>query len=280
LNRIALFQGASEQQYLAVIWNHASVEYQLEFHEIIPRASGRPQIRYLRNFVNGSVDLHPASGKAVFPNEPTIAVVYETTGGTGIENYRLHLIQMKRNTVDITPEWAGRIVDVVDIDGDGRYEVVGMDDWWRGDFGGTGWSGPFLPIVVDRADGEFRPVCRKFTAVYRKWIDNSMQYSMRESATASTRATDYADAVLAYAQIGAFADAHRALAEMTKVMEDRKHFPDWFDPQKKRQIFAAVLANAEKHPDAQCPASTGDAPNGPFGPKSRLGHIRFTAPQK
>jgi hypothetical protein len=186
---------------------------------------------------------------------------------------------MKRNTVDMTPEWAGRIVDVVDIDGDGRYEVVGMDDWWRNSLGGTGLSGPFLAVVVSRVDGEFRPACRKFTAIYRKWIDDDMQNLTQQFADASSRAEDYASAMLAYAQIGAFADAHRALVAMTKITEDRKNFPDWFDPQKIRQIFAQVLANAEKHPDAPCPVSTGDAPNGPFGDKARLKRMLSPAPK-
>jgi hypothetical protein len=186
---------------------------------------------------------------------------------------------MKRNTVDITPEWAGRIVDVVDMDGDGRYEVVAMDGSWRGNFSTAGSAGPLVPVVLDRVDGEFRPVCRKFSVIYRKWIAGFMESLTQEFATSATRAEDYADAMLAYAQIGAFADAHRALAQMTKMLEDRAHIPRWVDPQKTRQIYAAVLADAEKHPDAPCPVSTGSAPGGHFGDEARIEHFRFAPPK-
>jgi hypothetical protein len=190
------------------------------------------------------------------------------------------MIQMKRNTVDITPDWAGRVVDVADIDGDGRYEVVAMDDRWTGFFETSGSAGPFLPVVLDRVDGRFVPSCRKHAASYHRWNDLSIQNLADPSSMAPYRAEDYASALLAYAQIGALADARRAFTEMMNIVEDREHMPGWVDPRKTRQAFSAVLNGAEKYADAPCPVSAANVTGGHFGAEAVIEHFRFAAPKK
>ena len=177
LGTVALLFGELDRLYLAIIWRGATVQTPLlEFHSIKRVDNNRRRLNYLRSFQDWSISLAPPTGLRIFAGEAPIAVVDLSSGGSAAAGNRLRLIQMKRNTVDITPDWAGRVVDVVDLNGDGQYEIVTMDGRWAGYFDGRGAAGPHLPIVLSRSKENFVPACREYATAYRGWIERYVRY--------------------------------------------------------------------------------------------------------
>lgn len=215
---IALFRGDANERYLAITWgNQGTSASRIEFHKVVEGPDGRRQIRFMQALSDWAVDLEPPSGTILFPGEPTVAVVSTTRGGSNVNAEALWLIQMELNTVDITPDWAGRVVDVADIDGDGKYEVVVMDSTWAHYFDGRGAAGPHLPVVLDRIHGRFVPACQKYAAVYRRWIDRDLNYANKESEPPAYRAEALAEAYLATIQIAALDEARALYGRLVDV---------------------------------------------------------------
>ena len=143
--------GSRNVRYLSVKWGGRKLLTPVvEIHKLVASADGSHRLYFMRQFSDVIARLYPPTGQSLFRAEPTIAVVYLGSGGSGSRGYGLRLIQMARNTVDITPDWAGRVVDVVDLDGDGQFEVVAIDGRWAGFFDTRGSAGPHLPIVLER----------------------------------------------------------------------------------------------------------------------------------
>jgi len=165
LAEVALFDGADDRQYLATIWRNPYLlrTPRIEFHGVVPDADGRPKLHYYRHFWFDVIDLNFASGQGLFPGEAPVAVVGLLSLGSAPSGNSLRLIQMKRNTVDVTPDAAGRLVDMRDLDGDGTHEAISLFGHWAGYFGTTGAAGPYLPVVSAREGERFVPACRRFS---------------------------------------------------------------------------------------------------------------------
>jgi len=252
--KIVLFRGDANERYVTVLWGRqGSLSMQIEFHKVVDEPDGRRRFLYLRGLSNWSVDLEPPSGVAVFPNEPTIAVVSSFAGGSGANNQDIWLIQMELNTVDITPDWAGRVVDVADIDGDGKYEVVLMDPSWTGYFDGRGAAGPHLPVVLDRINGRFIPACQKYTATYRRWIDRGLDDANDSTNPAVYRAEALAEAYLASIQIAALDEARNLYTRLIDVVRSNPTaMPTGLDADLVRRDYFPLLIMAPQFTKFGC----------------------------
>jgi hypothetical protein len=216
---IALFHGDANTRYLAVSWGRArNAPSRIEFHKVVEGPDGRRQMHFMRALRDWSVSLEQPSGRILFPGEPTVAVVSKYGGANNVDGEELRLIQMELNTVDITPDWAGRVVDVADLDGDGKYEVVAMDSAWSHYFVGGAAAGPHLPVVLDRVNGRFIPACQKYAAIYRRWIDGYLDYANKGSEPAAYRAEALAGAYLATVQIAALDQARELYVRLVDVV--------------------------------------------------------------
>jgi hypothetical protein len=251
---IALFRGEANERYLAVSWGrYGTRASSIEFHKVIEGPDDRRQIRFMRALSDWSVRLVHPSGEVLFPGEPTVAVVSTNRGGSNVGGEEFRLIQMELNTVDITPDWAGRVVDVADIDGDGRDEVVVMDSAWAHYFDGRGAAGPHLPVVLDRVNGRFVPTCQKYAAIYHRWIDRDLRYANKSAEPAVYRAEAFAEAYLATIQIAALdqaPDLYRRLIDVVK--SHRSGMPPGLDVDLIRRDYRPLLVMAPRFAKFGC----------------------------
>ncbi|MDJ0893749.1 MAG: hypothetical protein QNJ92_01295 [Alphaproteobacteria bacterium] len=276
LGTVALFAGGTDGRYLGVIWRGESIQTpRLEFHRFVSSTDGPVRMKYLRAFADREVDLVPPSGLEIFKGESPVAVVRFGSGGSGLDRYGLRLVQMQRNTVDITPDWAGRVVDVVDLDDDGLLEVVAIDPRWAGYFDGRGSAGPHLPVILARVDRAFVPACRTHAAVFRDWIKSQLLFSNDLGNPSVFRAEALASASLAAAQIGAFGEARRTFAQLEALYVGESPQLTFPPAHQVLHDYSTALDQAEQRPDRHCPASAVPDGGGHFGTNRRNAYFGF-----
>jgi len=287
LGQVALLGPADGDRYLVVKWDEPdgfSPWWPMEFHKVIRGPDGRRRLKWLRGYAHERARLLAPTGHALAPGEPPVAVMFLASGGSwangaGIDGYRLRLFQMTRNTVDISPDWAGRLIDVVDLDGDGRYEAVVDDPSWTLQVHPQDPQfdvGPLL--VLARRDGRFVHACRDFAGAYDALIRGALASAEDRYRRGQLVAAALNAAFFAYLQTGAFDEARDLLGRFETAMQyvlmnfrwtnalDR--FPT---PEQVREDHEAVLAAALRHADAPCPASAAGVHGGPNGILHRRG---------
>ena len=189
VEQVALFDGAEGQLFLVVNWSygegpnrdHYQIMNILEFYRADVDEQGRVHLTTLREIRAWVVELVWPSGEEVFPGEPTVAVVKFVHGGSGHGASGYRLIQMKRNTVDITPDTFGRTHRFRDADDDGSFEVLVHESRWRDQFGTGGSSGPFVATILKRREGVFVPACREQASYYHNSIASREAWIAKEN---------------------------------------------------------------------------------------------------
>ena len=116
--QIALFRGDDTTSYLAVWWPSVTRESRFDVYKITNTNAGTAAVGPVRTVRSYSVSFDYPSGLRIFAGEPPIATITIHRYSMSPLDIDRRLILMRGNTVDITPDWAGPIVDVVDIDGD------------------------------------------------------------------------------------------------------------------------------------------------------------------
>jgi len=280
---VALMAGLSGEQYLVVKWDEPdgslSTPWPMEIHRVTLGADGRQRLKWVRTYKGERARLCAPSGRVIFRGEAPVAVLLLAPGGSDIRNTSLRLIQMTRSTVDITPDWAGRLIDVVDLDGDGAYEAVMDNSPWNLEIHPQSVKFfPFVPVILARRGGRFVHACRDFAGAYDRFIRGSLMRARRRGHLA---ATALSEAFFSYLQIGAFAEARALLDEFETAMG---YFladfawtgrPDTFPTPEQirddhRDVFEAIVEN----PEAACPASMPGLPAGRNGYLRRFGEPR------
>jgi hypothetical protein len=226
LLQVALFYGDGGQQYLALTWKFSwsNTVGILEFHRVDIGNDDRVHLTILRELRDRLIWLVWPSGEGVFPGEPTVAVAIFGSGGSGSEGYGYRFIQMKRNTVDITPDAFGRTADLADVDGDGVFEAVVEDQRWKASFDSRGVAGPHVPVILERQAEMFVPACKEHAEIFLRDIGRSLD------ALAENDRWPYEDQLqimLDHLQLGqltqAWADYDQLLEYLDRV--DSKYLP-------------------------------------------------------
>lgn len=276
LETVALLTGSRNIRYLVVKWGGRTLQSPaIEFHKLVTSSGGSHRLYFMRELGDTIVEIYPPTGETVFQGEPTIAVVALGSGGSGAWGYKLRLIQMARNTVDITPDWAGRIVDVVDLDGDRQFEVVAIDGRWAGFFDSRGSAGPHLPIVLERKNRQFKPACATYAGIYRKEVALLEGYAEERSTPKPWKAEFLAGAMLAAAQIGWFSEAERLLSALKALYADTSWEPYAAKAPTVIAEFSRVLADAKRYRTSACAATATGSRGGHYGFIRRAEHFRF-----
>lgn len=273
LDQVAVIDGAVGDRYLVFNWNgRDSIRpSRVEFHHV---SSSHPGIRleYLRTVTNGEyLSLVVPSGQEIFSGEPPIAVI-SGGGGSWALNYSIRLIQMKRNTVDITPGWAGRVVDVRDLDGDGVYEVITADDRWSGLFVGCGACGPFTAIVLRRKDGEFQPACREFASHYAADQRHSIEFIEKQRGKGNFHTLGAAASILmGQIQMGDLSAARNSLKAL-KTIAAREGYAKHVS--RAERVFAPLIEKARKFKSSVCVLAATPDTGSHDGAIKRINHFR------
>jgi hypothetical protein len=259
---IALFRNTSGGQHLIIIWSRTSNDFDKarmieEYFRVDESADGNVRLVRVDEGEAYSVTLVPPSGMAVFPNEPPVAVLLDYTGGAGWDSYQLGILEIGQKITGIgnPPMLKGtfRMTDVMDVDGDGKYELIYSDDGWSHYFSDRTTAGPYFPIIVERVNGKFELACRKHRAAYRRWIAERLEEAAKPQTTLYDRLEFFGNAVLGATQIGDFADARRYLDKLIANLEKMQPLPYWIPSVKAvRQDFNDLIAKAEPLADAQC----------------------------
>lgn len=261
LYRVALFDDKAGSRYLVVFWDrHRAAPDEdarnvVDFYRVLESSNGRIQLRLVDHQAAHGIDLLPPSGVVAFPGEPPIAVLRYDIGGTGIGGTSTAILEMGPKIVTIDPRPGGIQQDayVDDVDGDGKYELLVVNDGWAHYFSMASAAGPEFWVVFDRVNGKFEPACRKHRQAYRTWIASNLKTAEAPGLPPPDRAEFYAGALLYAAQIGDIAEARRILEMLMAEVDKFDPWPSWI-PSKAavRQDFEDLLAKAERVADMPC----------------------------
>ena len=268
-------KGADNQEYLIVNWNRFSLG--LEIHRIDRLPNNKFIAKFLRQIEGESISIREPSGRTVFPGEPPVVVIDIGLGGSNIENYFISLIQMTRNSVDIVPSYLGRPVDLSDIDGDGTYELVVIDNRWSGFFSGCGACGPHIPTFFSRKNGKFAPACNAHRAIYRAEIDKYRRF-LDKARSLYEKAEILANMALRYAQLGEFDRADRSYAMMMAALQRGSTASSEFERQlvkKSKNHIGTASRQARGFADTPCPLSATDTSGAHPGLDARINSFRM-----
>jgi len=264
---VALIAGDRGARYLVVKWidrfRPESMFPPLEFHKVVVAPGDERRLRWLRTFREYPY-LHELTRQVLFRGEPPVAVVNLWHGGSGTTGMRIRLIQLKRNSVDITPDWAGRLTDVVDLDGDGQYEAI-TDEWrWRDGLAAI-HARPVVEAVLSRVEGSFVHDCRRFADWYRDGAEGDRRLARDRRSADYDVAPFLSRAFLGYVQGGLF-DAARAL--LPELADAATRYPTTeFTAEQAVEDHVDMLEWADRRPEQACPLS------GPGMPRGRNGVI-------
>jgi len=220
---------SSEEEYLLIEWVCQSCDFgkQLEIHKVFEKPEGGNGIKFLRQWKmhrTTFLSFVEPTGLPLHPTGAPLIVVYEGSGGSGADGYSLTLIEARRNTVDMTPDWPGRVVAVRDIDGDNVLEIIGIDDRRFGLFDTRGSAGPHVPIVWVWVDGRPEPVCSSHKPLFDAYIKKIQMYLQEQPhIPAPLHLELLAELTLASAQSGMLDRAFGFMSELDKKFQEN----DW-----------------------------------------------------
>lgn len=193
-------------------------------------------------------------------------VVKYSLGGIARLGDGLWIFRLSRGVFDVTPDWAGRSEWILDIDGDGDFEVIPSDDRWFGFFFGCSHCGPWVTVVLDRTDGAFVPACRSYPKIFEALGENRL-------ATLRDPERDHnpwllfeyrIGAALELAQIGRVDEAQALYDETLRLSAERRSKGVWlqderWDPaayeEQTKAVFGPLLRGAAEFADTSCSVS-------------------------
>jgi hypothetical protein len=169
--QIMLMRGAGGQLYLVLSWRRHWGKSWVEFYRVSELGDGRVRLTFLRQLDEpGTHFIDRASGDRSFPGEAPVVVIVAGGGNQDCDR-TLHLIQLDRNTVEITPELHGmRLTNLLDLDGDGTAELISSVPGWTCAPRNGG-----IPVVLRRDDGRFVFACADFPELYQRWRDELLR---------------------------------------------------------------------------------------------------------
>jgi hypothetical protein len=160
--QIMLVEGEGRQLYLVVNWGRP-FESWVEFHKVTELGQGRVWLTHVRTMNDYDYYSLMTPHGRLFAAEAPVVFVQESVGMSRC-GIRYRMIQFRRNTVDITPDWAGDLALAEDLDRDGTAEVISLDERFRGELCGLRFGA--IPRILRRIDGRFVDSCADFPAQY------------------------------------------------------------------------------------------------------------------
>lgn len=269
LKQAGLFEGSGGRLYLLLGWSYEEDRSHwegVEFHRVEIGAGETVHLTFLRQLWNIYLDFgEPVS----IPGEaPAVVVRYDGNGSWSLLR-GVRIIQLARNTVDITPDNYGQTVwfgHKDSFDPGGSAEVVarpfwfGVDDTgtpvaevidsrWTNLYSGAGGAGPFVSVVLERVAGAWKPACRHFPMAYKPFFIRDPAVP-RELEHDEDWASLLAQSMFAHMQFGQLDEAHRDLEHLlafnaTSTVE--RSIVNGVDP-----MLPEILEDAQLHRDESC----------------------------
>lgn len=213
LRQVALFPAERDGGYLVTTWLGGYMrEMYVQFHRIEIAPDGRRVARFVREIIDHFTFVDAPTGFRLKPDGAPVVVVGWGSGGMMSAEHGMQFIMLARNTIDITPQWAGRLSGFADVDKDGVEELISYDDRWNYQFHGRSVAGPHLPLVIAIKNGRFVKACAAKASIYRRLAAQYEAHATNDEMPAVLRSEAYGAQVLALAQIGDIAAARAALA--------------------------------------------------------------------
>ncbi len=168
-----LFRQAGKPTFLALIWNtrrHSGVAH-LELYKVRVISQRNVRLNFVRGYMQTSLSIEEPSGYDIGGDGvPFLALRYASLGswyrGYGVRVYRL-----VRNSVDVTPDWAGLAKRMLVLDDGKSLALIVHDTRWSGYFNVCAACGPFFEIVMTWTAKGFRPACRSHPGYYERLME-------------------------------------------------------------------------------------------------------------
>jgi hypothetical protein len=267
LKQYMLFRHNGAPTFLALTWDTHGYEYPELFELYRVRVISERNVRL--NFVpvikdlrySDHMDIVEPSGRDIFGDGVARLFVEYACGGLDYTCHGMRILRLGHVPVDETPDWAGRVGRIIDLDGDGRAEVIASDDRWAHEFLDCSACGPDVAVVLKAEISSYRHACRTFASNYAWTVRYAEQNGSQHEKDVPYLLQHASQAALEAAQSGDFATSTRILDETraaARKLMDSGSARDRRIGQTLMRYFENDVANviqraAAEHGAAECP---------------------------
>lgn len=169
-----LFRQGGKPTFLALIWNtrRLSGHGHMELYKVRVISQRNVRLNFVRGYTQTSLSIEEPSGHDIGGDGvPFLALRYASHGSSS-RGYGVRVYRLVRNSVDVTPDWAGHAKRMLALDGGKSLALIVHDTRWSGYFNVCAACGPFFDIVMTWTPKGFRPACRSHPGYYEKLMEH------------------------------------------------------------------------------------------------------------
>ena len=297
LEQHMLFRRNGRPTFLALVWTsktsfgsaYGSV---FDLHKVRVVSDNDVRLKFVRTYRDELVSIERLSGHDLAGDGVPFLFINHGSGGSGYFGYGMRVYKLTRNSVDVTPDWAGRTEKVVPLPGDEKVALVVSDDRWANFFSGCGQCGPFFDVVMVWTRKGFAPDCQDHPKHYEETMRRIEEYRAERAQKRQQdpgpfgsveSLTDFLDNEISLAfnliQMGRIEEG-RARYETALTEARNRGALGWGMSEKRlKEWLAAVRRNffpaAAARGDIGCPLMAFGGSTEHIGYRQRIEHFRF-----
>ena len=283
-----LFRQAGKPTFLALIWKtrRLSGHGHMELYKVRFISQRNVRLNFVRGYMDQHLSIEEPSGHDFGGDGVPFLFLSYGSGGSWYRGYGIRVYRLVRNSVDVTPDWAGRADKFISLGPDKGYALIVSDDRWGGYFFGCGQCGPRFDMVMRWTAKGFRPECKDHPDHYEQNIESYKRWSKSSSSTWPTpmRHSLWLGVAIAFnkLQMGHFNEGKALYQETLQKARERgamgwgeseKEFNHWLNAVEKD--FGPAVSAAIARPDLSCPLMAYRGEGAHPGTVERIEHFRF-----
>ncbi len=283
-----LFRQGGKPTFLALMWLTSKLygHRHLELYKVRVISQRNVRLNFVRGYMEQYLSIEEPSGHDIAGDGVPFLFLRYGSGGSWYRGYGVRVYPLVRNSVDVTPDWAGRADKIIWLGPDKGYALIVSDDRWGGYFFGCGQCGPRFDMVMRWTVKGFRPECKDHPDHYEQNIESYKRWSKSSSSDWPTPMRHFLWLGVAIAfnklQMGRFNEGKALYQETLQKARERsakgwgeseKEFNHWLNAVEKD--FGPAISAAIARPDLSCPLMAFIGEGAHPGTVERIEHFRF-----
>ena len=171
-----LFRRNGNPTFLALIWTakgNSDLPWSvLELYKVRVISERNVRLKFVRGLKKLYVSIKEISGQDIAGDGVPHLILDYSSGGLWYALSGIRIYRLERNSVDVTPDWAGRAEYFLSLGTEKVPALIVSDDRWGGFFHGCSQCGPLFQVVMRWSPKGFAPVCRNHPEYYEKRIES------------------------------------------------------------------------------------------------------------
>ena len=283
-----LFRQGGKPTFLALIWNtrRISGHGHMELYKVRVISQRNVRLNFVRGYTETSLSIEEPSGHDIGGDGVPFLALRYASHGSSYHGYGVRVYRLVRNSVDVTPDWAGLAKRMLALDGGKSLALIVADTRWGGYFIGCGQCGPYFDMVMRWTAKGFRPECKDHPDHYEQNIESYKRWSKSSSSDWPTPMRHFLWLGVAIAfnklQMGRLNEGKALYQETLQKARERgargwdqseKEFNHWLNAVEKD--FGPAVSAAIARPDLSCPLMAYRGEGAHPGTVERIEHFRF-----